>query len=207
MTITLGGCCDGPQSGGLTPMGGRPVQAQTPPNAPKEAVRPPAAAAPEMTVPAPGAKAAKASSAAVKQAPDEARGRTPTRGAQTQAGSAVAVTGARGQGFGLSTGGGPGVAGTLDVGDFCCPEYLTTMVTRIKASWNASQNINGLTIIKFTIRRDGTLDDISQEQSSGFPIADLAAQRAVILTKQLPGLPDAFPNPTLTVHLNFKYPR
>jgi len=188
-------------------MGGRPVQAQTPPNAPKEAVRPPAAAAPEMTVPAPGAKAAKAASAAVKQAPDEARGRTPTRGAQTQAGSAVAVTGARGQGFGLSTGGGPGVAGTLDVGDFCCPEYLTTMVTRIKASWNANQNINGLTIIKFTIRRDGTLDDISQEQSSGFPIADLAAQRAVILTKQLPGLPAAFPNPTLTVHLNFKYQR
>jgi TonB family protein len=207
MTITLGGGGDGPQSGGLTPMGGRPVQAQTPPNAPKEAVRPPAAAAPEMTVPAPGAKAAKAASAAVKQAPDEARGRTPTRGAQTQAGSAVAVTGARGQGFGLSTGGGPGVAGTLDVGDFCCPEYLTTMVTRIKASWNANQNINGLTIIKFTIRRDGTLDDISQEQSSGFPIADLAAQRAVILTKQLPGLPAAFPNPTLTVHLNFKYQR
>jgi TonB family protein len=207
MTITLGGGGDGPQSGGLTAMGGRPVQAVTPPDAPREAIRPPAAAAPEMTVPAPGAKATKASSAAVKQAPDEARGRTPTRGAETQAGSAVAVTGARGQGFGLSTGGGPGVAGTLDVGDFCCPEYLTTMVTRIKASWNANQNINGLTIIKYTIRRDGTLDDISLEQSSGFPIADLAAQRAVILTKQLPALPDAFPNPTLTVHLNFQYQR
>jgi TonB family protein len=207
MTITLGGGGEGPQSGGLTPMGGRPVQAQTPPDAPREAVRPPAAAAPEMTMPTPGAKAPKAASAAVKQAPDEARGRTPTRGAETQAGSAVAVTGVRGQGFGLSTGGGPGVAGTLDVGDFCCPEYLTTMVTRIKASWNANQNINGLTIIKFTIRRDGTLDEISQEQSSGFPIADLAAQRAVILTKQLPALPDAFPNPTLTVHLNFRYQR
>ena len=207
MTITLGGGGDGPQNGGLTAMGGRPVQAQTPPGAPKEAVRPPAAAAPEMTVPAPGARAAKASSAAVKQAPDEARGRTPTRGVETQAGSAVAVTGARGQGFGLSTGGGPGVAGTLDVGDFCCPEYLTTMVTRIKASWNANQNINGLTIVKFTIRRDGILDAISLEQSSSFPIADLAAQRAVILTKQLPPLPDAFPNPTLTVHLNFQYQR
>jgi len=207
MTITLGGGGDGPQNGGLTAMGGRPVQAETPPNAPREAIRPPAAAAPEMTVPAPGAKPAKASSAAVKQAPDEARGRTPTRGAQTEAGSAVAVTGARGQGFGLSTGGGPGVAGTLDVGDFCCPEYLTTMVTRIKAGWNANQNINGLTIIKFTIRRDGVLADISLEQSSNFPIADLAAQRAVILTKQLPALPAAFPNPTLTVHLHFQYQR
>src|ERR1700681_112554 len=52
MTITLGGG-GGPQSGGLTPVGGRPVQAQTPPDAPREAVRPPAAAAPEMAVPAP----------------------------------------------------------------------------------------------------------------------------------------------------------
>ena len=29
----------------------------------------------------------------------------------------------------------------------------------------------------------------------------------VILTKQLPALPDSFPNPTLTVHLNFQYQR
>ncbi len=207
MTITLGGGGDGPQNGGLTAMGGRPVQSETPANAPREAVRPPAAAPPEMTVPAPGAKPARASSAAVKQAPAEARGRTPTRGAQTEAGSAVAVTGARGQGFGLSTGGGPGVAGTLDVGDFCCPEYLTTMVARIRANWRENQNVSGLTTIKFTIQRDGTLEDIMLEQSSGFPIADLAAQRAVILTKQLPALPEAFPNPTLPVHLNFQYIR
>lgn len=207
MTITLGGGGDGPQDGGLTTMGGRPVQAETPPDAPREAVRPPAAAAPEMTVPAPGAKPAKASSAAVKQAPDNARGRTPTKGDDTRAGSTVAVTGARGQGFGLSTGGGPGAGSRLDVADFCCPDYLATMVTRIKATWSERQNIAGVAMIKFTIRRDGTLEDISLEQSSSFPIADLAAERAVILTKQLPPLPDAFPNPTLTVHLNFQYQR
>ena len=207
MTITLGGAGDGPQTGGLTAMGGRPVQAVTPPDAPKEAVRPPAAAAPEMTVPSPTAKPARTASAAVKQAPDQARGRTPTRGAETEAGTAVAVTGARGQGFGLSTGGGPGSGSTLDVADFCCPDYLAIMVTRIKSNWREAQNINGLTIIKYTIRRDGTLDDISLERSSGFPIADLAAQRSVVLTKQLPPLPDAFPNPTLTVHLNFEYKR
>ena len=207
MTITLGGGGEGPQNGGLTAIGGRPVQTETPPDAPREAVRPPAAAAPEMTVPTLGAKPAKASSTAVKQAPDEARGRTPTRGKETQAGTAVAVTGARGQGFGLSTGGGPGVGTTLDVADFCCPDYVVTMVTRIKANWRENQNVSGLTIIKFTIQRDGTLEDIVLEQSSGFPIADLAAQRAVILTKQLPALPDAFPNPTLPVHLNFQYQR
>jgi TonB family protein len=187
-------------------MGGRPVQAQTPPDAPREAVRPPAAAAPEMTVPTPGAKPAKAA-APVKQAPDEARGRTPTKGEETRAGSAVAVTGARGEGFGLSTGGGPGTGSRLDVADFCCPEYLAIMVARIKANWSARQNIAGLVIIKFTILRDGTLADISLEQATNFPIADLAAQRAVVLTKQLPPLPDAFPNQTLTVHLNFEYLR
>src|SRR5437870_5802655 len=207
MTITLGGGGEGPQNGGLTTEGGRPVQAQAPPDAPKEAARPPAAAAPEMTVPTPGAKPAKASSAAVKQAPDEARGRTPIKGKEPQAGSAVAVTGARGQGFGLSTGGGPGAGSTLDVADFCCPDYLTTMVSRIKANWRQDQNISGVAIIKFTIQRDGTLQDIMLEQSSSFPIADLVAQRAVILTKQLPPLPAAFPNPTLTVHLNFQYQR
>lgn len=207
MTITLGGGGDGPQNGGLTAMGGRPVQAETPPDAPREAVRPPAAAAPEMTVPVPGAKPAKPSAASVKQAPDEARGRTPTKGADTRAGSTVAVTGARGQGFGLSTGGGPGAGSRLDVADFCCPDYLATMVTRIRANWSEGQNIAGLAIIKFTIRRDGALEDISLEQSSSYPIADLAAQRAVVLTRQLPPLPDAFPNPTLTVHLNFQYQR
>src|SRR5438093_4588261 len=51
MTISLGEGSGGPPTGGITAMGGRPVQAQTPPDeAPKrEAVRPPAAKAPEMT--------------------------------------------------------------------------------------------------------------------------------------------------------------
>jgi TonB family protein len=207
MTISLAGGGEGPQAGGMTMIGGRPVQTEVPPDAPREAVRPPAAAAPEMTVPLPGARPAKAASAAVKQAPDDARGRTPTRGEQVRAGSAVAVAGARGQGFGLSTGGGPGVGSTLDVADFCCPDYLATMVARIKANWRENQNVTGLATIKFTIDRNGGLRDIVLEQSSGFPIADLAAQRAVILTKQLTPLPDSFPNPNLTVHLHFQYQR
>ena len=43
-----------------------------------------------------------------------------------QKGTAVAETGAQGQGFGLSSGGG-GDGGYLDVANFCCPEYLATM--------------------------------------------------------------------------------
>jgi TonB family protein len=206
MTISLGGGGEGPQAGGMTTMGGRPVQEQAPLETRPQPVRPPAAAMPEMTVPMPAARPQR-QAAPVRQAPDEARGRTPTRGPDVREGSAVAETGARGQGFGLSSGGGPGVAGTLDVGDFCCPEYLMTMITRIKNNWDEGQNVTAQATVKFTIRRDGVLESIELERSTGYPIADLAAQRAVTLTKQLPPLPAAFPNPTLTVHLNFAYQR
>src|SRR5438093_6895884 len=104
-------------------------------------------------------------------------------------------------------GGGPGAGATLDVADFCCPEYLATMIERIKANWNEHQNVDGQTIVKFTIRRDGVLQDIVLERSSGYPIPDLAAQRAVVLTAKLPPLPAAFPNPMLPVHLTFQYQR
>ena len=68
------------------------------------------------------AKPVKAATApTVEQAPDEARGRTPTKGPRRRAGSAVAETGARGQGFGLSTGGGAGSGSYLDVGQLLLP--------------------------------------------------------------------------------------
>jgi len=43
------------------------------------------------------------------------------------------------------------------------------------------------------------------EKPSGTSTLDLAALRAVMSTRTLQPLPDAFPNPTLTVHLNFQY--
>jgi TonB family protein len=209
MTISLGGGGDGPRTGGLTAIGGRPVQVQTPPEElPKrEAVRPPAAKTPEMTVPLPKAKPLKAArpSAAVKNAPDEARGRTPTRGAEVQPGSAIAETRARGEGFGLSSGGAPGSGMTLDVGEFCCQEYLNTMVDRIQSHWLWNVGTNALVVVRFTIQRDGTLTQIALEKGHPNPALGLEALRAVQLTKQLPPLPSQFPNPTLTVHLNFQY--
>src|SRR2546423_3959381 len=57
MTITLGGAGAGPKSGGLTAIGGRPVQTTAP--APKpEPVRAPAVKGPEMTAPKTMAKPA-----------------------------------------------------------------------------------------------------------------------------------------------------
>ena len=73
----------------------------------------------------------------VKSAPDEAKGRTPTRGAETREGSAIVETGATGAGQGLTTfGGGGGTGGYLDTKDFCCPEYLVMMKNLIQRNWN-----------------------------------------------------------------------
>src|SRR5207249_11642057 len=41
MTISLGGAGEGPRNGGISQIGGRPVQEVTPPGAKREAVRPP----------------------------------------------------------------------------------------------------------------------------------------------------------------------
>jgi TonB family protein len=209
MTISLGGGGVGPENGGMTTMGGRPVQQVRPPDEPpkREAVRPPAAKTPEMTMPLPNAKPVKATPGPeVKRAPDEARGRTPTKGAQLAFGTAIADTGVRGQGFGLSTGGGAGSGSSLDItGDFCCPEYITTMMVRIRAAWNQNQGVSGQTLVKFTIQRDGSIRNAEVERKSSSPLLDNAALRAVLATRTLPPLPDAFPNPTLTVHLNFEY--
>jgi TonB family protein len=142
----------------------------------------------------------------VKNAPDDARGRTPTRGAETRAGTAVADTGVRGQGFGLSTGGGSAGGGSyLDVANFCCPEYIQTMSDRIHDNWQPQPNFAGQAMVKFTIQRDGKITGVELEKSSGAIGPDLTAQRAIIMTKTLPPLPAQFPNPTLTVHLSFVY--
>jgi TonB family protein len=197
----------------MTQMGGKPIQQQAPvePKRP-EPVRPPAARTPEMTVPSPDARASRrAPRPVVKEAPDDARGTTPTKGAEPRPGSTVADTGVRGQGFGLATGGGVGTgASRLDVGDFCCPEYLTVMIQRIRANWNERPGAVGQTVMMFTIQRDGRITGIAVEKSSGNQTLDTNAQRALALTdgqRQLPPLPEQFPNHTLTVHLNFEYTR
>ncbi len=212
MTISLGGSgASGPQNGGLTPIGGRPVQVPSKPDAvPKpEAIRPPAAKAPEMTTPLASAKPTKSKPVIepVKQAPDDARGQTPTRGAEVREGSAVAETGARGQGFGLSTGGAPGSGATLDVADFCCPEYINQMIERIRSTWDQYADSTVIVVVRFTIDRDGTIMEPTVEKSSGNQTLDFGARRAVVIAKQLPPLPPQFPNRTLTVHLAFQYQR
>ena len=121
MVISLGGA-PGPRSGGMTPMGGRPVQQVS--ESPKaiEPVRPPAARAPEMIEPTKVRRSVRNRRSRTRPRIRRA-GRRP-RGRKCRRASSVAETSARGQGFGLTTTGGGGTGSYLDTANFCCPEYI-----------------------------------------------------------------------------------
>jgi protein TonB len=208
MTISLGGA-PGPNAGGMTMMGGpaRPRVEAPPaePTKPSPVVPPPAAAKPAMTLPT--------SAKPVKAPPKPARAGAETTAAEAAPAGRGAPGGEafnpnRGMGFGgLSTGGGMGAGSYLDVKNFCCPDYLVTMLQLIQNRWDARQQVSGEAVVVFRIQRDGRLTDIELERSSGFPALDLTSQRALFLTQRVPPLPSAFPDDHLTVHLRFEYRR
>jgi TonB family protein len=208
MTISLGGA-PGPNAGGMTMMGSpaRPrVEAPPAPSKKPALVLPQAAKAPAMTLPT-STRPAKAPAKPVKPA---ASSGPAAAAAPSPAGppGGDALNAGRGTGFGgLSTGGGLGSGSYLDVKNFCCPDYLVTMIQLIKENWSARQQVAGVAMVGFRIQRDGRLTDIELERSSGFPALDLTAQRALFVTRKLPPLPAAFPDDHLTVHLNFEYIR
>ncbi len=204
MSISLAGV-EGPRTG-MTMLSARPIQTQaTETTKTIEPVRPPAAQAPEMIEQKKAAP--KKSETPVEKAATDAKSRTPTKGAETRTGTAKAETPARGLGFGLSTGGIPAEGSYLDTANFCCTEYLGTMSDLIKKNWDYRQQASGITVMRFTIERSGQLTNIQIDKSSGYPALDLLAQRALLYTRQLPPLPTAFTESSLTVHLVFEYQR
>jgi TonB family protein len=201
LRISLGAA--GPVTGGLSTLSSRPVQQVLDNPKVVQPIRPPAAREPEMVEPVKDAP--KKVQPAQVEAKDP-RSRTPTKGKELESGTAAADTSARGQGFGLSSGGfGGGVK--LDVADFCCPEYLATMRDLIYRNWNSKQQADGITWMRFVIRRDGRLGSIQVDQSSGTPALDYFSQRALQLVGQFPPLPPAYTGSELTVRLAFEYRR
>lgn len=205
MMISIGGT-EGPSTPGRT-ISERPVQSVAAPEekAPDTA---PAPKAPEMVEPERTAKPAPRTKPTEKPA-DKAPGRKPTAGEEITSGDARVKTGGAHIPFGgLAHAGGGGTDGVrLDVQNFCCPEYIQTMVQRIRQSWNANQGARGEVWVKFTIRRDGALTLVEVEKTSGQAMLDLESRRAVLMTRQLPPLPREFTEPHLTVHLAFDYKR
>ncbi len=201
MQISLGGPL-GPNDGGVATLGGRTIQQLTETKKAIEPVRPPSAKAPEMIEPT---KAPPKKTTTNKVEAKDPRSSRPTKGEEIQKGSSIAETGAKGMGFGLSSGGG-GSGGHLEVSNFCCPEYLNTMVTLIRSNWNSQQGAVGRTHLRFVVQKDGRIVDITLEKTSGNDTMDLFARRALMLTK-LPPLPAGYSEPALAVHLFFDYTR
>ena len=205
MTISLGGT-EGPETPGLTSIAERPVQTVAAPNE-KPVDVPPAPKAPEMVEPTPTAKPT-ARSKPVEKPVERSSTRKPTAGEEVKTGDARAKTGGAAIPFGgLATGGGGDEGVRLDVQNFCCPDYIQTMVQRIKQSWDSKQGAGGKVGVKFTIRRDGMLTNVEVEEPSGQAMLDLESRRAVLMTRQLPPLPSEFTPPNLTVHMTFNYKR
>jgi TonB family protein len=195
MTISLAGA-PGPNAGGMTPMAGREIPPPAPKPAPVPAPAPPKPAAREALPapkPQPTTPPARNTRPAAKPAAEE-----PTPGATRT------ETGARGQGFGLATGGSGGSGVQLEAGDFCCPEYLAQIVDLIRQNWQQKQGVRGSTVMRFTITRRGSIEAVQVFQTSGFVALDLAAQQALLRTR-LPELPSQYPNPALTMRVTFEY--
>lgn len=211
MMITLSGGA-GPDTGGMTPISNRPVQAEAPPDARPTPAAPPAPKVPEMVAPDVTKKAApKTPVKPVDKPVDKSSARKPVTGPEIRTGDAARETGGAAIPFGgLTRPSGGGAASTgayTDYADFCCPAYLTQMTDLIRRNWNPNQGAGGEVLMKFTIRRDGTLANIQVEKGSGNSLLDLESQRALLKTKALPPLPREFTENTLTVHLGFEYRR
>lgn len=207
MNISLAGA-PGPVQG-RNPISAKAVQEVAPDPAKARTDTPPALAKPEMIEPIKTAKAAPKAPAKPEPKKDEPqlRGSRPTQGAEVKAGSAkVDTQGAIPFGGGLATGGAGLPGAYTDYADFCCPEYLKTMSTLIYGNWQQKQGQDGSNVLTFTVRRDGTIVDIKVDQGTN-QFLNLASQRALIVTKQLPPLPAAFKPDHLTVHLVFQYKR
>ena len=197
MTINLSGS-PGPRTEGMTQIGGAEAAPVRP--------APPAPAPPPPPPPTP--TATPRPSVAVK--PPARSEAVPSRrapaAAEPSSGNTPVATGARNQGFGLSSsGGGIGQNVEMDVSNFCCPEYIQSVVLVIQRNWDKDQGVRGSAVVTFTIRRDGTVDGVLVRRSSGFYALDNAALRAMARSQQLPPLPAQFTNPTLTLHVTFEY--
>ncbi|PYR90013.1 MAG: hypothetical protein DMF84_22530 [Acidobacteria bacterium] len=207
MVISLGGA-PGPKQG-MTAISPKPVQEAAPTTQKPNVQAPPALAKPEVVEPLKTAKPQPKASAKVEPKKNEPQlhSSKPTTGPEVKQGTARVETGGQAVPFGgLATGGGGAGAAITDYANFCCPEYLTTLVQLVQRNWQQNQGVDGTVMIKFTIQRNGAITNIEVEKQS-VPFLDLAAQRAVAQTRQLPPLPTAFTGDQLTVHLLFQFKR
>lgn len=110
------------------------------------------------------------------------------------------VSGPPGLGLGGSGGGSP-----FDQ-DFEYAYYVRQMLAKIHQHWQRTA-VRGtaVVVVRFTILRDGQIQNPEIETSSGVSILDRSSLRAVMLADPLPPLPNSYPRDQVGVHLRFTY--
>lgn len=90
--------------------------------------------------------------------------------------------------------------------NFPYPWYITTLRTRLFESWQSqdvtSKNLKA--VVRFRILRNGVIDKIQIDKTSGNRLFDQSVVMAVSEIKQLGPLPDDFFEDYLTVYVEFK---
>jgi TonB family protein len=96
---------------------------------------------------------------------------------------------------------------TLNVGDFPFAWYLRRVQAKIEETWRApmSSREGQDTVAVFEIMPDGQVRHVTVEKSSGDPVYDQAALRAIAEANPFPPLPEDFRQPPLRIHLGFTY--
>jgi TonB family protein len=109
-----------------------------------------------------------------------------------------------GGGGGLSIGAADGGTASGIPSDFHFTYYVERMLALIESRWYKPAMPAGTRArVGFVILKDGRLEGIRLEESSGMPSFDRAALRAIYAANPLPPLPPAYGKPSLTVHLSF----
>ncbi len=188
----------GPSQGmGGRPSPAKPVEEVAPPEPPKEdaprVVRP--TKEDREQLPMPDAKTRRS----------KARPKKPASGLigrdAASADSAKLKAGTATPGLGLG-----GAGGSAFDQDFEYSYYVQQMFGRIFQHWQrVPVQGTAFTIIRFTILKDGRLQDVQVEKSSGVPQLDRAASRAVYLSDPMPPLPQSYPRDRVGVHLRFEH--
>jgi TonB family protein len=97
----------------------------------------------------------------------------------------------------------------LDLGDAEFAWYRGSVTAALRSRWirpvlEDTEDTIAATVA-FEVRRDGTVQDVRVEVSSGVPAMDRSVLRAVIEASPLPPLPSSWREPTLPARFEFRW--
>jgi len=99
---------------------------------------------------------------------------------------------------------------TLDTDDLLYTSYLQGLRRRIELIWQYPEaarrdGIQGSLVMKFSIAKSGKLADVEMIKSSGYPMLDEAARKALIDASPFNPLPDNWKKDYFTITGTFMY--